>query len=80
MSAFYTQDIKKSERIDKLISDLYDHMPQIEADRAVLLTESYKQTEDEPIILRRAKAFYHILKNIRGKPDSRESSWWHCLQ
>ena len=64
MSAFYTQDIKKSERIDKLISDLYDHMPQIEADRAVLLTESYKQTEDEPIILRRAKAFYHILKNI----------------
>ncbi len=64
MSEFYTKDIKKSERIDKLISDLYDHMPQVEADRAVLLTDSYMQTEDEPIILRRAKAFYHILENI----------------
>jgi formate C-acetyltransferase len=39
-------------------------LPEIEADRAVLLTESYKQTEGEPIIMRRAKAFEHILKNI----------------
>ncbi|MBQ8858414.1 MAG: glycyl radical protein [Clostridia bacterium] len=39
-------------------------MPQIEADRAVLLTESYKATEGEPIITRRAKAFAHILENI----------------
>lgn len=64
MSEIYTGEIKKTERIDKLINDLYDHMPQIEPERAVLLTESYKQTEDEPIILRRAKAFYHILANI----------------
>ena len=39
-------------------------MPEIEADRAVLLTQSYRQTEGEPIILRRAKAFAHILENI----------------
>ncbi len=64
MSEFYTQDIKKSERIERLKNALFDHMPEIEADRAVLLTESYKQTEGEPIIVRRAKAFYHILKNI----------------
>lgn len=64
MSDCHTKDIKKSERIDKLISELYDHMPEIEADRAVLLTESYKQTEDQPIIIRRAMAFYHILENI----------------
>ncbi len=64
MSEFYTQEIKKSERIERLKNDLFDHMPEIEADRAVLLTESYKQTEGEPIIVRRAKAFYHILKNI----------------
>ncbi len=64
MSEFYTKEIKKSERIDRLIASLYDHMPEIEADRAVLLTESYKQTEGEPITVRRAKAFYHILKNI----------------
>ncbi len=64
MSEFYTQEIKKSARIDKLIADLYDHLPEIEADRAVLLTESYKQTESEPINVRRAKAFYHIVSNI----------------
>ena len=39
-------------------------MPQIEADRAVLLTQSYMQTEGEPIVTRRAKAFKNILENI----------------
>ncbi|MBE6610684.1 MAG: glycyl radical protein [Ruminococcaceae bacterium] len=39
-------------------------MPQIEADRAVLITESYKKTEGEPMITRRAKAFCHILENL----------------
>ena len=36
------------------------NMPEIEPARAVLLTESYKETEGEPIIMRRAKAFAHI--------------------
>lgn len=57
-------EIKKSLRINKLIEDLYANMPEIEADRAYLLTESYRQTEDEPIIMRRARAFEHILNNI----------------
>ena len=39
-------------------------MPQIEADRAVLLTESYMQTEGEPMVTRRAKAFKNILEKI----------------
>ncbi len=56
--------IGKSPRIDKLIDHLFKEKPQIETDRAVLLTESYKATEGEPIIKRRAKAFAHILKNI----------------
>ncbi len=64
MSKYYDGEITKSPRIVKLIDDLYASKPQIEADRAVLLTESYMQTEDEPIITRRAKAFEHILKNI----------------
>ena len=46
------------------VEHLYEKMPQIEEDRAVLLTESYKNTEGEPVILRRAKAFEHICKNI----------------
>ena len=64
MAQYFTQDVKKSERINRLISHLFEKMPEIESDRAVLLTESYKQTEGQPIILRRAKAFEHILENI----------------
>ena len=56
--------IKKSPRIDKLISHLFAKMPEIEADRAELVTESYKQTESLPIIKRRSAAFRHILENI----------------
>ena len=61
---FYTEPIAKSPRIPKLVEALYEKMPRIEADRAVLLTESYKATEGEPIITRRAKAFAHILEHI----------------
>ncbi|MBE6648894.1 MAG: glycyl radical protein [Ruminococcaceae bacterium] len=61
---FYTEPIEKSPRIEKLVDALYGNMPQIEAERAVLLTESYKKTEGEPIITRRAKAFSHILKHL----------------
>ena len=64
LKTFYTEDIKKTERIGRLVENLYKKMPEIEADRAVLLTQSYRQTEGEPIILRRAKAFAHILENI----------------
>ncbi len=56
--------IEKSPRIQKLIDHLFAKMPEIEADRAVLLTESYKQTENDPIVTRRAKAYAHILRNI----------------
>ena len=56
--------IKKSPRIDRLISDLYAKMPEVEADRAELLTESYKATEALPIVKRRSAAFSHILHNI----------------
>lgn len=57
-------EIKKSPRIQKLVDMLFEKLPEIEADRAFLLTESYKATEGEPIIVRRGKAFSHILKHI----------------
>lgn len=57
-------DIPKSDRIPKLVENLYAKMPEIESARAVLLTESYRQTENEPLMIRRAKAFAHILENI----------------
>ena len=60
----YAEPVKKSERIEKLKENLFREMPQIEADRAVLLTQSYMATEGEPIITRRAKAFKNILEYI----------------
>ncbi len=56
--------IKKSPRIDRLIAHLYAKAPEIEADRAELLTESYQRTEQLPIIKRRSAALRHILENI----------------
>ena len=64
MEKFQTSDIPKSPRIQKLVDALYEHMPVIESARAKLITESYKETEGEPLITRRAKAFAHILHNI----------------
>lgn len=57
-------DLPRTERISRLIDDLFEKMPEVESARAVLITESYKETEGEPIITRRAKAFEHILHNI----------------
>ena len=56
--------IEKSARIQKLIDDLYEKMPEIESARGKLVTESYKMTENLPIIKRRSAAFAHILRNI----------------
>ena len=55
MEKFQTSDIPKSPRIQKLVDALYEHMPVIESSRAKLLTESYKETEGEPIITRQEK-------------------------
>ena len=56
--------IEKSSRIQKLIDNLYENMPEIESARGKLVTESYKATENLPIIKRRSAAFAHILRNI----------------
>ena len=64
MKTFDTTDLKRTERIDKLLEMTFKNLPEIESDRAVLLTESYKQTEDLPIVKRRALAFEHICNNI----------------
>ncbi|MDO4648481.1 MAG: glycyl radical protein [Eubacteriales bacterium] len=60
----HTAETKRSERIAFLVEKLYEKMPEIESSRAVLLTESYQQTENQPMVLRRALAFQHILENI----------------
>ena len=64
MAKYNIIDMERTDRIGRLIDALFDHMPEIEADRAILLTESYRATEGEPIITRRAKAFAHICANL----------------
>ena len=64
LKKFHVQEIAKSPRIGRLKEQLFAQMPELEADRAVLLTESYRQTEDLPMITRRARAFAHLMANI----------------
>ena len=64
MEKYNTSDVPKSSRISRLVDHLYEEMPRIESARARLLTESYQQTEGEPVIIRRAKAFAHILHHL----------------
>ncbi len=61
---YNSESIPKTDRIGRLVDHLFAKLPEIESARAVLITESYRQTENEPMIIRRAKAFEHILKNI----------------
>ena len=57
MAKYNSVKVPKSERITRLVEHLYAKLPEIESARAVLLTESYRQTEDEPEVMRKAKAF-----------------------
>lgn len=53
-----------TERIRKLKQTIVDATPYVEEDRALLVTESYKQTEGLSPIMRRAKAAEHIFNNL----------------
>ena len=64
MADYYVKEIAKSPRIAKLVDHLFEQMPQIETDRAVLITEAYRKSEGKPVITRRAEAFSHIMKNL----------------
>ena len=58
------EKIKITPRVQKLRDMLFEKMPQIEADRAIIVTESYKQTENLPIIKRRSHAFRSIMEKL----------------
>ncbi|WP_081305782.1 formate C-acetyltransferase [Streptococcus dysgalactiae] len=52
-------------RIQLMKDNLFKEERQISLERALLYTESYQQTEGEPVIIRRAKAIQHILENVQ---------------
>lgn len=51
-------------RINRLRLKMQNRRANICSERAVLYTESFRQTEGEAFILRKAKAFAHTLKNM----------------
>ena len=51
-------------RIDRLRKFMLDTKASLCSQRALLYTESFKQTENEPYILRKAKAFAHTLDHM----------------
>jgi formate C-acetyltransferase len=60
----FTVKPKRSPRIQGLLDHLADMKPGICIERARYFTESYKQSEAYPQIIRRAKAFAHTLDNM----------------
>lgn len=51
-------------RIEKLKANLFEVKREVSLERALLYTESYKETEGEPTIIRRAKATERILDKV----------------
>lgn len=55
---------KPTQRVEALKNQILSAVPCIEVERAILVTQSYKETEGEPIIIRRAKALEKILNEM----------------
>lgn len=55
---------KPTERVERLKRMIVDAIPYVESERAVLVTESYKETEGLSPVLRRAKAVEKIFNNL----------------
>lgn len=51
-------------RILRLKQMIVDAVPYVESERAVLVTQSYQETEGLPMVMRRAKALEKILANL----------------
>ena len=62
----------KRARIHRMLLGFRDKPLRINVERARLLTESFKQTEGQPVVLRWGKAMAHILSKIRIHIDEEE--------
>ena len=54
-----------TERTQAIKDSLFAHPRRVDLERATLYTESWQQTEGEPVVVRRAKAFRTILERHR---------------
>ena len=53
-----------TERMQAFREEVLDEKPFVDAERAVLCTESYRKTLNQPPVMRRALSFAHILDNM----------------
>lgn len=69
----YTNDVQRdsqkhfgylTERMYAYRDKVLNKKPYIDAERAILATESYRQHQEKPIVLKRALMFQHILENM----------------
>lgn len=59
------EDFKKGrERVFKILESFQGQRPKVDVERALYFTQSFKETEGQPLILRWAKALKHIAENI----------------
>ena len=63
-AVFEHRKIFRSNRLDKLRTRVFETIPQIDSSRAKAVTESYKETEGQPISIRRAKALQKTLEKL----------------
>jgi pyruvate formate-lyase/glycerol dehydratase family glycyl radical enzyme len=63
---------QKRARIHRMLQGFRDKPIRINVERARLLTESFKQTEGQPLVLRWGKALAHILRNVSIHIDENE--------
>ncbi|WP_267491469.1 formate C-acetyltransferase [Enterococcus sp. CWB-B31] len=54
-----------NERIQRMKDNLFKEKRRISLERALFYTESYKQTEGQPVIIRRAKAVEHVMNHVK---------------
>ncbi len=53
-----------SARVQQLVDDFRAARPEVFAERAVLVTQAYAQTEGLPMLVRRAKVLSHLLEHV----------------
>jgi len=66
------QDFVGRERVYDIFNSFKGERPKIDVERAKYFTESFKQTEGQPLILRWSKAIMHIVKNMKVYIDDRQ--------
>ena len=55
----------KFPRIERLLAEYWGHKPTLDIERARIYTQSFKETEGERIIIRRAKAYKKYMEERR---------------